>query len=134
MEGVVNVMGKYVYYEETPYNKGKYILALHHKEFPFQNGTSGSYNVFLARIAGLSYADFLRMCRDDFGAEIIGKDKLYPVAYFNFGEGLLAITKWLDTRAKFLVYRYNHPYEIEKTEECIIKHYDNGEVEQQFLK
>ena len=126
-------MGKYVYYEETPYNKGKYILALHHDEFPFQKGTSGSYNVFLARIAGLSYADFLRMCRDEFGAEIIGKDKLYPVAYFNFGEGLLAITKWLDTRAKFLVYRYNHPYEIEKTEECIIKHYDNGEVEQQCL-
>lgn len=126
-------MGKYVYYEETPYNKGKYILALHHDEFPFQNGTLGSYNVFLARVAGLSYADFLRMCRDEFGATIIGKNTLYPVAYFDFGEGLSAITKWLDTRAKFLVYRYNHPYEIEKTEKYIIKHYDNGEVEQQCL-
>lgn len=126
-------MGKYVYYEETPYNKGKYVLALYHDEFPFHNGTSGSYNVFLARIAGLSYADFLRMCRDEFGATIIGKNALYPVAYFDFGEGLSAITKWLDTRAKFLVYRYNHPYEIEKTEEYIIKHYDNGEVEQQCL-
>ena len=133
MEGVVNVMGKYVYYEETPYNKGKYVLALHHDEFPFHNGTSGSYNVFLARIAGLSYADFLRMCRDEFGATIIGKNALYPVAYFDFGEGLSAITKWLDTRAKFLVYRYNHPYEIEKTEGYIIKRYDNGEVEQQCL-
>ena len=75
-------MGKYVYYEETPYNKGKYILALHHDEFPFQNGISGSYNVFLARIAGLSYADFLRMCRDEFGATIIGKNTLYPVLYY----------------------------------------------------
>ena len=133
MEGVVNVMGKYVYYEESPYNKGKYIISLHHEQFPFADGTSGSYNVFLARLAGLSYADFLRMCRDEFGAEIIGKDKLYPVAYFNFGEGLSALTKWLDTRAKYILYRRNHPYEIEKNDKEIIKYYDNGSIEQQCL-
>ena len=126
-------MGKYVYYEESPYNKGKYIISLHHEQFPFADGTSGSYNVFLARLAGLSYADFLRMCRDEFGAEIIGKDKLYPVAYFNFGEGLSALTKWLDTRAKYILYRRNHPYEIEKNDKEIIKYYDNGSIEQQCL-
>lgn len=126
-------MGKYVYYEESPYNKGKYIISLHHEQFPFADGTSGSYNVFLARLAGLSYTDFLRMCRDEFGAEIIGKDKLYPVAYFNFGEGLSALTKWLDTRAKYILYRHNHPYEIEKNDNKIIKYYDNGSIEQQCL-
>ena len=126
-------MGKYVYYEESPYNKGKYIISLHHEQFPFADGTSGSYNVFLARLAGLSYADFLRMCRDEFGAEIIGKDKLYPVAYFNFGEGLSALTKWLDTRAKYILYRHNHPYEIEKNDNKIIKYYDNGSIERQCL-
>ena len=126
-------MGKYVYYEESPYNKGKYIISLHHEQFPFADGTSGSYNVFLATLAGLSYADFLRMCRDEFGAEIIGKDKLYPVAYFNFGEGLSALTKWLDTRAKYILYRHNHPYEIEKNDKEIIKYYDNGSIEQQCL-
>ena len=126
-------MGKYVYYEESPYNKGKYIISLHHEQFPFADGTSGSYNVFLARLAGLSYADFLRMCRDEFGAEIIGKNKLYPVAYFNFGEGLSALTKWLDTRAKYILYRHNHPYEIEKNDKEIIKYYDNGSIEQQCL-
>lgn len=126
-------MGKYVYYEESPYNKGKYIISLHHEQFPFTDGTSGSYNVFLARLAGLSYADFLRMCRDEFGAEIIGKNKLYPVAYFNFGEGLSALTKWLDTRAKYILYRHNHPYEIEKNDNKIIKYYDNGSIEQQCL-
>ena len=126
-------MGKYVYYEESPYNKGKYIISLHHEQFPFADGTSGSYNVFLARLAGLTDADFLRMCRDEFGAEIIGKDKLYPVAYFNFGEGLSALTKWLDTRAKYILYRHNHPYEIEKKDNKIIKYYDNGSIEQQYL-
>ena len=73
------------------------------------------------------------MCRDEFGAEIIGKDKLYPVAYFNFGEGLSALTKWLDTRAKYILYRHNHPYEIEKNDNEIIKYYDNGSIEQQCL-
>ena len=126
-------MGKYVYYEESPYNKGKYIISLHHEQFPFADGTSGSYNVFLARLAGLSYADFLRMCRDEFGAEIIGKDKLYPVAYFKFGEGLSALTKWLDIRAKYILYSHNHPYEIEKNDKEIIKYYDNGSIEQQYL-
>ena len=132
MEGAINVMGKYVYYEETPYNKGKYIISLHHEQFPFADGTSGSYNVFLARLAGLSYADFLRMCRDEFGAEIIGKDKLYPVAYFNFGEGLSVLTKWLDTRAKYILYRHNHPYEIEvdNTGKPVRKIYDDGRVEE----
>lgn len=126
-------MGKYVYYEESPYNKGKYIISLHHEQFPFADGTSGSYNVFLARLAGLSYADFLRMCRDEFGAEIIGKDKLYPVAYFNFGEGLSVLTKWLDARAKYILYRHNHPYEIKKNNNEIIKYYDDGSIEQQCL-
>ena len=109
MEGAINVMGKYVYYEETPYNKGKYILALHHDESPFQNGTSGSYNVFLARIAGLSYADFLRMCRDEFGAEIIGKDKLYPVAYFNRSKELDALIDNLNARANLIIWEREHP-------------------------
>ena len=123
-------MGKYIYYEESPYNKGKYTLSLNHKEFPLEGGTSGSFNVLFARIAGLNYADFLRMCRDEFGAVLVGKNSKYIVPYFSFGEGLLSITKWLDSRAKWLIYRYNHPYEIEKTEKGIKKTFDNGNVEE----
>ena len=54
MEGAINVMGKYVYYEESPYNKGKYIISLHHEQFPFADGTSGSFNESLSRFSGLS--------------------------------------------------------------------------------
>lgn len=125
-------MGKYIFYEENPYSKGKYIISLHHDEFPFPTGTSGSYNVFLARIAGLSYADYLRMCRDIFGAQIIGKNSKYPVAYFDFGEGLNSLVKWLDARAKTIVYRHKHPYEIEvdNTGKPVRKIYDDGRVEE----
>lgn len=125
-------MGKYIFYEESPYNKGKYTISLHHDKFPFPTGTSGSYNVFLARIAGLSYADYLCMCRDIFGAQIIGKTGKYPVAYFNFGEGLSSLVKWLDARAKTIVYRHEHPYEIEvdNTGKPVRKIYDDGRIEE----
>lgn len=124
-------MGKYIYYEESPYNKGKYTLCLNHNEFPLEGGTSGSYNVLLAKIAGLSYADFLRMCRDEFGAELVGKNSKYIVPYFSFGEGLFAITKFLDARAKYLIYRYKHPYDFILNEEgeVIGKQMDSGEIE-----
>lgn len=105
-------MGKYIYYEESPYNKGKYTLRLNHEEFPFPTGTSGSYNVMLARIAGLDFPSFLRMCRDIGGAEIIGKNTLYPVAYFKFGEGLITVQTWLNKRAEYILNRHNHPYEF----------------------
>lgn len=125
-------MGKYIYYEESPYNKGKYTLRIKHENFPFPTGTSGSYNVMLARIAGLDYPNFLRMCRDIGGAEIVGKGNLYPVAYFNFNEGLYAIEKWLDTRAKYILNRHNHPYEFEVNDEGapVRKIYDDGRVEE----
>lgn len=95
-------MGKFIYSEETPYNKGKYILKIHHENLPLRN-TKGSYNVLLARIAGLSYANFLRMCRDNFGATIIGKNSAYPVAYFEKSENLERLVKWLDIRTKSIM-------------------------------
>lgn len=42
----------------------------------------GSFNVFAARVMGLSYASYLRMCRDVYGAILTGKNEKYPIAYF----------------------------------------------------
>lgn len=44
---------------------------------------TGSWAVFEARVMGLSYANYLRMCRDIYGAEIIGKGYKYPTAFFS---------------------------------------------------
>ena len=66
-------MKKYFYLEESPCNKGKYMICLSHNEFPFEDGTKGSYNVIVARFLGLSYAQYLRFARDILGAELIGK-------------------------------------------------------------
>lgn len=73
---------KYFISEESPYHPGKFIVRPVHDNLPLTR-TIGSYNILAARLLNLSYANYLRMCRDLYGAEIIGKNHLYPVAYFN---------------------------------------------------
>lgn len=71
---------------ETAVN-GKYIIKADPQKLKEINGlkevTIGSFNVLQARVLNLSYKDYLKMCRDEFDAEIIGKGKTYPVAYFD---------------------------------------------------
>jgi hypothetical protein len=81
MEGVGNMNKKYFYLEESPYHPGKYRVAINFDTLPGIR-TIGSYNLLPARLLGLSYADYLRYCRDVYKAEIIGKNNMYPVAYF----------------------------------------------------
>lgn len=68
--------------EESPYNQGKYMIRVNIHNLPI-TFTDGSYNVLPARIMNLSYADYLRMCRDLYDADIVGKQSFYPIAYFN---------------------------------------------------
>ena len=44
--------------------------------------TKGSFNVLGARVLGLSYADYCRLCRDEYGARIVGKGCLYCFPVF----------------------------------------------------
>lgn len=122
-------MEKYFKYEASPLHKDRYFITLNHEALHLIY-TSGSFNIICARVMGLTYADYLRMCRDMFGAEIIGKGSKYPVATFKFSDGLLKLVKILNKRAEYLDYRYNHPYEIVDEGNKIVKYYDNGEKEE----
>ena len=84
-------MEKYFYLEESPIYKNKYIIRLNHDKFLFPTGTSGSYNVFIARVLNLSYADYLRYSRDRLGAELIGKQSRYVMAYYDKNGNLLTM-------------------------------------------
>ena len=86
--------------EETPYHPGKYMVRLVHENLPLTY-TKGSYNLLAARLMNLSYANYLRMCRDLYGAEIVGKNCMYPIAYFN-GETdkMKELVKMLNKRAE----------------------------------
>lgn len=85
MGGVVYLDMKQIYFEleESPYNNNKYVLKPKYELLGISYIGKGSYNVLPARICNLSFPEYLRMCRDKFGAEIIGKNQLYPTAYFN---------------------------------------------------
>lgn len=80
MEGNDDVMN--IFYIEDRGDKFLVKVDLGKTDFDISKIT-GSWAVFEARIMGLSYANYLRMCRDIYGAEITGKGHLYPVAYFD---------------------------------------------------
>ena len=69
----------------------------------------GLFGVICARLFGLSYANYLRMCRDCFGAEIMGKNSMYPVAYFKRSKELDAVIDNLNARANMVLWEREHP-------------------------
>ena len=94
--------------EESNCHPGKYIIRPVYENF-YLNSTEGSFNIICARLLGISYANFLRLCRDEFGAEIIGKDSMYPVAYFNRSKELDALIDNLNARANLIIWEREHP-------------------------
>lgn len=94
--------------EESVSYPGKYIIRVDLDKFHLDY-TEGSYNVICARLMGLTYAQYLRMCRDCFGAEIIGKGSAYPVAYFKLSERLKDLIDGLNARANLVLWEREHP-------------------------
>ena len=112
-------MEKYFYLDESPIYKNKYIIRLNHDKFLFPTGTSGSYNVFIARVLNLSYADYLRYSRDRLGAELIGKQSRYVMAYYDKNQATEAFIKLLNKRMEYIMNEHNFPYEYKE---------ENGEI------
>lgn len=112
-------MEKYFYLDESPIYKNKYIIRLNHDKFLFPTGTSGSYNVFIARVLNLSYADYLRYSRDRLGAELIGKQSRYVVAYYDKNQATETFVKLLNKRMEYIMHEHSFPYEYKE---------ENGEV------
>lgn len=94
--------------DESASYPGKYVIRPIHENFHLDS-TEGSFNIICARLMGISYAQYLRMCRDCFGAEIIGKGSMYPVAYFKQSKGLSDLIEQLNTRANFILWEREHP-------------------------
>ena len=83
MEGVVNLMlEKLKCFEvlESVGSPGLYYVSPIHVNFNLIS-TKGSFNVICARLFNISYANYLRLCRDELDAIIVGKDSYYHVAY-----------------------------------------------------
>ena len=94
--------------DESASHPGKWIVRPVLDNFHLDS-TSGSFNVICARLFNLDYPQYLRMCRDCFGAEIIGKNSMYPVAYFKRSKELDALIDNLNARANFVLWEREHP-------------------------
>lgn len=94
--------------DESTSHPGKYIIRPIHENFHL-NSTEGSFNIICARLMGLSYAQYLRMCRDCFDAEIIGKGSMYPVAYFKRSKKMDDLIDNLNARANMVLWEREHP-------------------------
>jgi hypothetical protein len=113
-------MSKYFYLQNHPVYQDKYIIYFDYPTDYFLNGTSGSYDVFIARLLNLSYPDYLRWARDRLGAELIGKNKRYIKVLFNGNNPTVQIfIKVLNKRFEYIINEHDFPY-IYKEE--------NGEV------
>ena len=94
--------------EESAVHPGKYIIRPVHDNFHLYS-TEGSFCVIGARVMGLTYSQYLRMCRDVYKAEIIGKNSYYPVAYFKLSKELDDLLEQLNARANFILWERNNP-------------------------
>ena len=103
-------------YEESQYHPGKYIISPIYENLPLIK-TDGSYSILPARLMNLTYAQYLRMCRDLLGAEIIGKNSLYPIALFKRDDTFIQFIKLLNARANLILFEREHPDNDKKREE-----------------
>ena len=99
---------KIFYRDESATQPGKYMIRADLDKF-YLKYTEGSYNIIGARLMGLTYAQYLRMCRDIYGAEIIGKGSLYPYPVFKLSKGLEDLIEQLNTRASLVLWEREHP-------------------------
>ena len=99
---------KVFYRDESASHPGKYLIRANLDEFHLYS-TKGSFHVIGARLMGLTYAQYLRMCRDCFGAEIVGKGSIFPVPYFKLSQGLMDLIDQLNARANLVLWEREHP-------------------------
>lgn len=86
------------YVDESPYHNNKAVIRLNHDKF-FCTSTNGSFHLIESRLMCLSHANYLRMCRDELGAELFGKNTKYPIALFSNKILANQLVKLLNARA-----------------------------------
>lgn len=94
---------KYFKVIDAPYDNEHYIISGTDAYYNYFKWTDGSYNVFNARIMGLTYSSYLRMARDNFNGEIRGKGHKYPSIRFTNKEDAKKLAEILDKRLAFLI-------------------------------
>lgn len=99
---------EYFRLEESPSRPGKYTITPVFENFP-KMSTSGSFNLLPARLMNLSYAQYLRFCRDILSGEIVGKGHIYPIAYLSKTQNTVAFVRLLNSRMHLVMWERENP-------------------------
>lgn len=94
-------MKKYFYAEESAVS-GRMLIKANLELLPVHS-IIGSYTILCARLMELSFPQFLRMCRDIYGAEIVGRGHMYPAVYFERGKKLDTLLTVLNKKAQWVI-------------------------------
>lgn len=98
----------YFFIEESPIAPGYYVIQFDPDKMPPMQ-TYGSFGILPARLMNLSYAQYLRFCRDIIGAELVGKNTKYPFPRFKKTKELVAFVRLLNTRMYCVLWEKEHP-------------------------
>ena len=96
------------YLDKSQSNPHMFLIRVDVAAIPFKY-TLGSLSVLPARIMNLSYAQYLRFCRDIVLGEIRGKGNLYPVPYFKQNKLTNQFVKLLNKRAEYIIWEKDNP-------------------------
>lgn len=99
---------EYFSLEEAVSRPGKYLLRFNAELFT-EISTTGSFSVLPARLLNISYAQYLRFCRDVLSGELSGKGHLYPTPYFPKNTTTEGFVKLLNSRLNLVVWEREHP-------------------------
>lgn len=116
---------EYFYLDESPSQPGRYLIRIDFDKLPPMT-TVGSYQVLFARIMNLSFAQYLRLCRDEFEGEIVGKDSLYPTVYFKRTPKTVSFIRLLNGRMNLIMWEREHP-DWKEHEKLLAQHKRNKE-------
>lgn len=77
-------MKEYYFVEKSPTKENFYVIHLDFELFGDKlQTTQGSYGVLAARILGLNYPDYVRLCINNYDAVAVGKNSLYTSLFFS---------------------------------------------------
>lgn len=71
--------------------------------------TSGSYGVLPSRLLELSYANYLRFCRDILGATLYGKGHKYITVHFKNDSATRQFIRLLNARMELVLMDHENP-------------------------
>ena len=108
-------MIRYFDYEETTFSSAYVRLVLKHELLPLRS-TKGSFGILPARLMGLSYPDYLRFCRDELNATVVGKNQLYIDPIFLKSKEFFQFLKILNGLAALALIEGKKEYYLEQLE------------------